>query len=159
MARALRIPMGLALAVCVMVMGSGCSDDVPGPTEPRATPAPEITALSFSPTRVSADALPQDWSLAGDTIEGRVVLEAAVEDPIEGGGTVSYAIVGVPPLGGTVGEGQLSGGEVVEGVASMSIPATDAGYYAIIVQATAADGRQGPPARGTLRFDPASEDK
>lgn len=149
---------GLALAFCALVLCSGCADDLPGPTEPRAIPAPEITALTFSPARVSADALPDGWTTVGDMVEGRVVLEAEVEDPLAGDVTVSYAIVGVPPLGGTVGEGQLSGGEVIEGVAPLAIPATDAGYYALILQATAADGRQGPPARGTLRFDPATED-
>ena len=142
----------------VLVLCSGCADEVPGPTEPRAIPAPEIATFTFSPTRVSAEALPEGWTVVGDTVEGGLVLEAEVEDPLAEDVTVSYAIVGVPPLGGTVGEGQLSGGEVVEGVASIAIPATDAGYYALILQATAADGRQGPPARGTFRFDPAPED-
>jgi len=95
----------------------------------------------------------------GDTIEGRVMLQAEVEDPLGAPVTVAYAVVGVPPLEGTVGEGQLArDARVFAGTAPIALPATEAGYYAIIVQPAAVDGREGPPARGTLRFDPATEE-
>jgi len=156
MARAACIVLGWGLAVLLL---HGCSDNVPGPTEPRATPAPEITAFTFSPARVSADMLPDGWAVVGNTIEGRVMLEAEVEDPLGAPVTVAYAVVGVPPLEGTVGEGQLArDARVFAGTAPIALPATEAGYYAIIVQPAAVDGREGPPARGTLRFDPVTEE-
>lgn len=156
MARAVWTVLSWGLAVLLL---HGCADDVPGPTEPRATPGPEITAFTFSPVRVSAGALPAGWTAVGDTVAGRVALEAETEDPLGAEVTVSYAIVGVPPLEGTVGEGQLAyEAPVFTGSAPVTLPAADAGYYAIIVQPVAVDGREGPPARGTLRFDPAPEE-
>jgi len=156
MARAVWIVLGWGFAVLLL---HGCSDDVPGPTDPRAIPAPEITALTFRPARVSADALPDGWAVVGDTVEGQVMLEVEVEDPLGAAVTVSYVVVGVPPLEGTVGEGQLArDAPRFAGTAPITLPATEAGYYAIIVQPVAVDGREGPPARGTLRFDPATEE-
>ncbi len=144
---------------CAAFWVGACGDAPPGPTEPRLTPAPEVTALSFEPQRVEANALPDGWRIEEDTLRGTVVLQGDLEDPLQSALQVRLAVVGVPPLSGTLVQGVLDGqNDSFSTELDLTIATENEGYYAIIVEPVAADGREGPPARATFRYVGPEED-